>query len=394
MKHLKRWLVLFLTVVLALSLLTGCGNSSKALGQVLADLISVLYNNVSVEVDSSLTTALKKASAAGDTQEEVLSALLEELNLSGVRLTLGQLREGQQGDRGVELAFQPGADPDAAARIALNGWASAFSSLPDDGRYGARVAMIEADSGYYIAVDVEVIQAGRYDDMEDDGYHKLTIWANWQDKSSSDRWNVKIGDSTFCDIPADQPLTIDLPSGQYTVIAWNSPSGITINGPIAAVNLLEEKCIPLPDVLFSSIQQVQMQKGTSLICEMKPQLRDLSINVNCSEGRYELIQSMTMTLSGIAGTFNLSAGQATGEPFATAAEASRSGDGQIYTAKMRLLGTVGTEQKLEVDINFADGGRQQIIVVSVTEKLCGFNTGDKGEPYQIEVDIQLDDSTP
>src|SRR5699024_2830121 len=97
------------------------------------------------------------------TREEVLAALVEELNLSDVRLTLRQLQEGRQGDRGVELVFQPGADPDAAARSAVNGWASAFGALPDDGSYTARVAMIEAEGGYYIAVDVEVLKAGTPD---------------------------------------------------------------------------------------------------------------------------------------------------------------------------------------------------------------------------------------
>ena len=162
MTCMKKLTALLVSAALALSLLAGCGGS-KALSQVIADLLSNLYDNVTVETDSGLTAALKKAAAAGDTQEEVLAALVEELNLSGVRLTLRQLQEGQQGDRGVELVFQSGTDPDAAARSAVNGWASAFGALPDDGSYTARVAMIEAEGGYYIAVDVEVLKAGTPD---------------------------------------------------------------------------------------------------------------------------------------------------------------------------------------------------------------------------------------
>ena len=162
MTRLKKLTALLVSAALALSLLAGCGGS-KALSQMIADLLSGMYNNVTVEVDPDLTAALKKASAAGSTQEEVLAALVEELNLSGVRLTLRQLEEGRQGDRGVELVFQPGTDPDAAARSAVNGWASAFGALPDDGSYSARVSMIEADGGYYIAVDVEVLKAGTPD---------------------------------------------------------------------------------------------------------------------------------------------------------------------------------------------------------------------------------------
>ena len=162
--YLKKCLALLVSAALALSLLlTGCGNGSRALSQVMVDLLSNLYDNVTVETDSDLTAALKKAAAAGSTREEVLAALVEELNLSGVRLTLRQLQEGQQGDRGVELVFQSGTDPDAAARSAVNGWASAFGALPDDGSYTAHVSMIEAEGGYYIAVDVEVLKAGSHD---------------------------------------------------------------------------------------------------------------------------------------------------------------------------------------------------------------------------------------
>ena len=173
MTRLKKLTALLVSAALALSLLAGCGGS-KALSQVIADLLSGMYNNVTVEVDPDLTAALKKAAAAGSTQEEVLAALVEELNLSGVRLTLRQLQEGRQGDRGVELVFQSGADPDAAARSAVNGWASAFGALPDDGSYTARVAMIEAEGGYYIAVDVEVLKAGTPDKDEPDEPDKPT----------------------------------------------------------------------------------------------------------------------------------------------------------------------------------------------------------------------------
>ena len=90
MTRLKKLTALLVSAALALSLLAGCGGS-KALSQVIADLLSGMYNNVTVEVDPDLTAALKKAAAAGSIQEEVLAALVEELNLSGIRLTLRQL---------------------------------------------------------------------------------------------------------------------------------------------------------------------------------------------------------------------------------------------------------------------------------------------------------------
>ena len=63
----------------------------------------------------------------------------------------------------MTLYFQTGTDPDVAARNALAQWASTLGTLPDDGSYQGDVAMIETENGYYIALDVEVLKAGKPD---------------------------------------------------------------------------------------------------------------------------------------------------------------------------------------------------------------------------------------
>ena len=159
----KPLLALLVSAALALSLLAGCCGG-KSLSQVIVDLLNGLYSNVSVEADSDLTAALKQAAAEGGTEEEILSRMIEILNLNGGSITFTRLGSGQQGDHAVTLYFQTGTDPDAAARSALAQWASTLGTLPDDGSYQGDVAMIEADNGYYIALDVEVIKAGSRDD--------------------------------------------------------------------------------------------------------------------------------------------------------------------------------------------------------------------------------------
>ena len=165
----KRLLALLVSAALALSLLAGCGGS-KALSQVIVDLLDGLYSNVSVEADSDLTAALKQAAAEGGTEEEILSRMIEILNLNGGSITFTRLGSGQQGDHAVTLYFQTGTDPDAAARNALAQWAGVLGTLPDDGSYQGDVAMIETENGYYIALDVEVLKAGKADkpDKDDD----------------------------------------------------------------------------------------------------------------------------------------------------------------------------------------------------------------------------------
>ena len=167
--HFKKLLALLVSAALMLSLLAGCGNG-KALSQVIVDLLDNLYSNVSVEADSDLTAALKQAAAEGGTEEEILSRMIEILNHKGGSITFTLLGSGQQGEHGVTLYFQPGTDPDAAARNALAQWAGTLGTLPDDGSYQGDVAMIEAENGYYIALDVEVLKAGKPDkpDKDDD----------------------------------------------------------------------------------------------------------------------------------------------------------------------------------------------------------------------------------
>lgn len=212
----KKVTALFVSAALVLTLLAGCGGS-KALSQVIADLLSGLYTNVDVEVDSDLTAALKKAAAEGGTEDEILTRLVNNLNITGGSITFTRLGDGQQGDHGVDLVFQTGSDPDDAARSALAQWASVFGSLPDDGSYRAHVSMIEAENGYYIAVDVEVLKAGTPDKGETDpdpepdpGYRvedgayfvtNATGLIAWADHVRAGNWD------TNCTLEADIELT-------------------------------------------------------------------------------------------------------------------------------------------------------------------------------------------
>ena len=166
----RKILAVLLAAAMAISLLAGCGGG-KALSQVIVDLLDNLYSNVSVEADSDLTAALKQAAAEGGTEEEILSRMIEILNHKGGSITFTLLGSGQQGNHAVTLYFQTGTDPDAAARNALAQWAGTLGTLPDDGSYQADVAMIETENGYYVALDVEVLKAGKPDkpDKPDSG---------------------------------------------------------------------------------------------------------------------------------------------------------------------------------------------------------------------------------
>lgn len=99
-----------------------------------------------------------------------------------------------------------------------------------------------------------------------------------------------------------------------------------------------------------------------------------------TQGRPELIQSVTATLSGIAGIFDMEKGQTIGEPTSTVFSFTR--DGSKLTADARLLGTMGDVQALVLDIVFTDGGRTQRTEVDLTEALADFN-GDMTTAYRV-----------
>ena len=173
--YLKKCMAVLLSVALALCLvLTGCGGSAP-LTEVILDLLDGYYKNIAVDSDPDLEKALREAVDQGGTEEEILARIINSMNLTGSSIQFTRLGDGQQGDHALDVVFQLGTDPDAAARQAMAEWSRIFGSLPSDGQYEAHVSMVEENGGYYVAVDVTVVKAGRSNqDDEEDGPVVLT----------------------------------------------------------------------------------------------------------------------------------------------------------------------------------------------------------------------------
>lgn len=159
--YLKKCMAVLLSVALALCLvLTGCGGSGP-LTEVILDLLDGYYKNIAVDSDPDLEKALREAVDQGGTEEEILARIINSMNLTGSSIQFTRLGDGQQGDHALDVVFQLSTDPDAAARQAMAEWSRIFGSLPSDGQYEAHVSMVEENGGYYVAVDVTVVKAGR-----------------------------------------------------------------------------------------------------------------------------------------------------------------------------------------------------------------------------------------
>ena len=177
--------------------------------------------------------------------------------------------------------------------------------------------------------------------------------------------------------------------GTYSLLLYNRAEGFTFDGRMARVNAPDGKSradgasvIPLPGYLKTVSQEITVTADDTLRVNAVPQqrVRDLQLELEVTQGRPELIQTVTGTLSGIAGAFDMEAGQTTGEPVSTIVAFTR--DGDKLTADARLLGTMGAAQTLVLDIAFVDGGRTQRTEVDLTEALADFN-GNMTDGYRV-----------
>ena len=172
-----------------------------------------------------------------------------------------------------------------------------------------------------------------------------------------------------------------LTPGTYSLVVYNRAEGFTFDGRMAQVHTEDGKTradgvsiIPLPGYLKTASREITVTADDTLHLTPAPQqrVRDLHIEFTVTQGRPELIQTVTGTLSGIAGAFDMEAEQTTGEPASTIVAFTR--DGDKLTADARLLGTMGAVQTLVLDIAFVDGGRTQRTEVDLTEALADFNS--------------------
>ena len=221
---------------------------------------------------------------------------------------------------------------------------------------------------------------------------KITVTADWLARGEGidipATWTIAMGDYTGTETAATHAPDHLFAPGSYTLVAWNPAEGITVSGTTATVAPASGSQTTgtfidnAPGWFFTHAEQVSIEKDTDypLTAAMKQRVRELQLELEVTQGRPELIQSVTATLSGIAGIFDMEKGQTIGEPTSTVFSFTR--DGSKLTADARLLGTMGAVQTLVLDIVFVDGGRTQHTEVDLTEAMKDFN-GDMTTAYRV-----------
>lgn len=183
----------------------------------------------------------------------------------------------------------------------------------------------------------------------------------------------------FSTVPFCYPALLE--PGTSSLVVYNRAEGFTFDGRTAKVALSgksradgADTVIPLPGDLYSGTRSLDVVADDTLrvVADFARRTRDLRLELTVTQGRPELIQTVTATLAGIAAAFDMEAEQTTGKPASTTFAFTR--DADKLTADLRLLGTMGDVQSMVLDIVFTDGGRTQQTVVDLTEALAQFNS--------------------
>ena len=225
---------------------------------------------------------------------------------------------------------------------------------------------------------------------------RITLTTDWSGRGDGidipDSHHVRAngdetGKQTFTAHTNDHPELFD--PGTHRLHLWHDAAGITVSGNTASVASVTRVggIHASPDWFFSAAVDVEIEadKVHPVTAVMQQQVGELTLVVEPTGSTAEGIESITGTLSGIAGSLDIDTG-AHGSPSGVALNFTKGTDGK-WSATVRILGIAGAEQKLTGTIAFTGGTPDDIPLDSdLTNALAGFNT-DKKTPVALDGQI-------
>lgn len=188
-------------------------------------------------------------------------------------------------------------------------------------------------------------------------------------------YRVTVG-ADECSAPSSgeycHPVLFD--SGTYPLMAWTDCDGVTVSGGVARVDVVADGEIdPRPGYLFCTNGDVTVVKDDTVrvALPMTQRTRDFHLEFVLTEGDPELVESVAGRLDGVAGAFDVASQSITGDAAAIKVMFTRSG-GRL-TADVRLLGIVGNDQTLTLEVAFTDRAQRKTASVSLSEAMASFH---------------------
>lgn len=199
---------------------------------------------------------------------------------------------------------------------------------------------------------------------------KVTFGVTWPD-TTPDSFTALIGDTeaSLSGTTAEFPDLLE--EGGYDYVAFNEPSGLTFEGGVATVTD-NAGFAASPNRLYADSGTISVEKDTHHIVplDMEPLVRQLNISVEFQGTSPDGITIRGARLSGVARSLDLKTLEVSGT--ATAAPAFSLKEG-VFTASHNLLGVVGTDQTLELDVTLPSG-EEVTLSTKMDEPLAGFNS--------------------
>jgi len=169
-------------------------------------------------------------------------------------------------------------------------------------------------------------------------------------------------------------------AGTYTVYFYNKPEGIAISGTTATATYTAS---PLGWLFTGKLTEtVEADRDYAFTVPMKQQVRQLTLTIEPTGGTADKIESITASLSGVAGTLDMDS-DTHGSPSNAPLTFTKGNDGK-WTATVRLLGITGSVQKMTGTITFTGGTPADIPLESdLSAGLTMFNA-DKKTPLALD----------
>ena len=213
---------------------------------------------------------------------------------------------------------------------------------------------------------------------------KITVTVDWTDRGEGTdipaEWTVAMGYYTGTETGGRHAPDHLFEAGDYTLAAYNTPEGITIDGTTATIT-------GTPGWLLTSVQEVTVEADTDyeLTAAMHQQVRQLTLVLEPTGDAAGRIESLEGSLSGAAGTLDFAAGTY-GAASDVALHFTKTTEGDNtgkWTATVRLLGITGERQTLTATLTYTDGNPRPCGLESdLTEAMQGFNA-DKTIPLTL-----------
>lgn len=213
------------------------------------------------------------------------------------------------------------------------------------------------------------------------GKAEVTVKVDWSgidpNIKPADYWVSYQGDELKAE--ADEFTMHDLDPGSYTLYSYNKPEGIAISETLATATYI---ATPLGWLFTGKLTEtVEADKDYTFTVPMKQQVRQLTLVIEPTGGTADKIESITATLSGVAGTLDMDS-DTHGTPSNAPLTFTKGSDGK-WSATVRLLGVTGSVQKMTGTITFTGGTPADIPLESdLSSGLADFNT-EKNEPLAL-----------